>query len=294
MYQDDLSADGLVAHFGWEPNPPEKTPFRDERVRQALSMSWDRDQYIDTFFNVSKFRAEGLPVETAWNTVFGADLPFTGWWLDPKSSDFGENAKYFQHNIAEAKKLLSAAGNPNPQALSTQRSADSDQITVLEGMASEAGFRFTTNVVNQTEYVRVRDSQGKFEGIAYRGLPSGSSSGGADNLEFLIRSFSIKLGGRNYSGFDANGRGDFSGDQYLEDMFAKGRGEADVNKRKALVHEAQRYLAKKMYSIRWPGGASGFLLRWPAVKNVGVFKDDLRGDDMTLWLDPSQPPLSSS
>ena len=31
-------------------------------------------------------------------------------WLDPRKSDFGPNSQYFKQNIAEAKKLMSAAG----------------------------------------------------------------------------------------------------------------------------------------------------------------------------------------
>src|SRR5262249_33909312 len=33
--------------------PDGKSPFRDERVRQAMSMAEDRDLYADTFYNVS-------------------------------------------------------------------------------------------------------------------------------------------------------------------------------------------------------------------------------------------------
>src|SRR5207302_7200595 len=80
------------------------------RVRQAISMSWDRDLYFDSLLNVSRFRSDGIPVETRWRTHYGTGA---GWWLDPKGKDFGPNAKYFQHNPGEAKKLLAAAGYPN-------------------------------------------------------------------------------------------------------------------------------------------------------------------------------------
>jgi ABC-type transport system substrate-binding protein len=95
--------------FGWL--PADKSPFLDERVHQAVSMAVDRDLFLDTFFNVSRFAAEGLTVETRWNTALTAT--FEGFWLNPKEKDFGPNARYLQHDPAEAKKLLTAAGFPN-------------------------------------------------------------------------------------------------------------------------------------------------------------------------------------
>src|SRR6185503_1523757 len=36
---------------------------------------------------------------------------FEGWYLDPRGKNVGANAKFFNHDIAEAKKLVAAAGN---------------------------------------------------------------------------------------------------------------------------------------------------------------------------------------
>ena len=73
-------------------------------------MAIDRETYIDVFHNVAKLEKEGLPVQTYWHTAIG---PAPGWRLDPKDSKFGENAKYYKYDIAEAKKLLAAAGYGN-------------------------------------------------------------------------------------------------------------------------------------------------------------------------------------
>ena len=40
----------------------------------------------------------------------GSPSDYKGWYLDPQGKDFGENAKFYKRNIAEAKKLMSAAG----------------------------------------------------------------------------------------------------------------------------------------------------------------------------------------
>ena len=98
-------------------------------------------------------------------------------------------------------------------------------------------------------------------------------------------------GGTGFYGFDVSGKGDNSGDPTLDAMLEKARGEFDTEKRRAQVFEIQRYLAKPMYAIRYPGGANGFNLIWPVVKNYNVWRGDPRAAYMKYWLDESQPPV---
>jgi ABC-type transport system substrate-binding protein len=72
VYEADLRVLGFPFNFGWLPVAGQ-SPFLDERVRQAVSMSWDRDLYLDVFHNVAAFQREGLPVKGLWNTA----LPVT-------------------------------------------------------------------------------------------------------------------------------------------------------------------------------------------------------------------------
>ena len=83
--------------------------FRDKRLRQAYSLTFDRDLFAETYFNIPKFTSQGLPVDSAWSSVVEPD-EFAGWWVDPKGKDFGPTAKWYKHDVAEAKKLVSAAG----------------------------------------------------------------------------------------------------------------------------------------------------------------------------------------
>ena len=106
MYQGDVTIDTRRTIFGWQ-----NTALRDKRVRQALSMSIDRDAWLDAQYNTSSFEEQGLPITKRWNTALEANDNTTGWWLDPKDKAFGPNAKYFERNVAEAKKLLAAAGS---------------------------------------------------------------------------------------------------------------------------------------------------------------------------------------
>ena len=97
-------------------------PWKDERVRQAVQYTWDRDLFIDVVFSTQNLESLGIPSNRRWNTAIpcggpGSYMFFPGMWLDPQSGEFGENAKYFtlgspDANISEAKRLLSAAGYP--------------------------------------------------------------------------------------------------------------------------------------------------------------------------------------
>jgi ABC-type transport system substrate-binding protein len=73
--------------FGYQGN----SPFKDERVRQAWAMSYDRDLWIDTFGNTQPFEDAGLPVQRRWHSHFPSGIE--GWWVDPQDAKaFGDNS----------------------------------------------------------------------------------------------------------------------------------------------------------------------------------------------------------
>ena len=78
----------------------DKMPFKDERVRIAMSHAIDRDGLLQL---ISK--AGGKWASVPINAGFGHE-----WWLDPQGPDMGDAAKNYKYDVAEAKALLSAAG----------------------------------------------------------------------------------------------------------------------------------------------------------------------------------------
>src|SRR5262249_17388688 len=110
LYAGGMGSSGLGVVFGYRAT--DKAPFRDERLRQAFSMTWDRNQFIDVQFNVSGLRSQGIPIEPSWSTAVQNNY-LSSWYLNPESKEFGPTDKYFKRDVAEAKKLISAAGYPN-------------------------------------------------------------------------------------------------------------------------------------------------------------------------------------
>ena len=149
------------------------SPFIDERVRYAISMLQDRDLWMNTFYNIDKFKADGLDVPTRINTMITPGQE--GYWVDPKDKAFGDAAKYFQYNPAEAKKLLQAAtGNKLPLEAEFTWTANgygpvyNRQVEVMAGMLQTAGdFKFKMNQVDYQSVFRAQYSNapGKFNGI---------------------------------------------------------------------------------------------------------------------------------
>ena len=97
-------------------------------------------------------------------------------------------------------------------------------------------------------------------------------------------------GGVNFYGFDADGKGDNSGDPYIDGQIDKVNGEIDTAKRQAIVQDIQRYLGKAMYAINGTGGSTGFTLAWPAVRNYNVYQGGFRQIHYYIWIDETLPP----
>ena len=277
-----LASVPLRFFFGQNPD----SPFRDERVRQAWSMTWNRDAYIDATFGLGPLRNAGLPVTTAWDTCLSAG-GWKGWWLDPKSKDFGPNARTYTFAIDEARKLLTAAGFANGLDVDLHHAAPGpasypqsyfDQAAPLEGMPRDSGlFRVNVHVYDYaTDWqARIRNVRGAFTGVAW--WPDVAA---ADPAQALYSVFSTRSG----SLFQG-------GDAFLDDAVQRLLLEFDAKKRVSIALEVQRHDAETVFSLK-AGGAGGFRLSWPALRNVLVYQGGTNRDDATLFLDPTQAPLA--
>ena len=290
MYQTDPATLGITSFFGFQPG--NGTPFRDVRLRQAWSYALDRDLYVNTWASVDKFKAGGVDIPTYWNAAL-PQTSFKGWWLDPKGKDFGPNAQYFKHDIAEAKKLLAAAGFANGITVASNYVGPEGygpttlkHIDVIEGMEAEAGFKFDKKLQSYAGnwMPEFRDSHGYFDGVAYRLTPYPADPGDA------LYSAYNKNGGIYY-GFDPDGKGipkgqPFTGDPTCEDLTNKMRTDFDDNKRKQYGQDLQRYLGKMMYQLDSLGAAPGFQLVSPLVKNwLTLHTADWGQYWPSLWID---------
>jgi ABC-type transport system substrate-binding protein len=297
LYESDFTSTTQVWTFGHLPIGQNK--LQDERVRQAISMSWDRDLFIEAKYNVDNFRKEGIPVRTGWNShLINRDSFATGgWFLDPQKSAFGPNAKYFKYDLAEAKKLLAAAGHPNGFEVTVHYPASpqynlSKDTEPMLGFLQALGLKVKQDA--QTDYTNVyiphnRDGNGKYEGIAVHSV-TGSTPQVLSPISAMVAEY-LPTSGVTFHGFDLNGRGDLSGDPQLSAMLAKARVERSVESQKKLIIDAQRYLGKAMYAMNFPGGATGLEAAWPAVQNFRVYRGTSTWERYKLWIDKTKAPL---
>jgi len=280
-------------------------PWKDERVRQAVQYSWDRDTFIDVFSATDKLEAAGIPTNKRWNTAIpgggpGSYMYFPGMWLDPQGKDFGPNAKYFTlgkraDDIAEAKKLLGAAGFANgiefthiqyPLGFGQQPAQD-----IIEGMMQEIGLKATQKKETIPDiFGRIFHEPGK-PGGNWKEMFNTVDFGGPDVGNYLKAHF--HKSGNLFGGWDPNSKGaTVDGDPFLNDTTDKVLLEFDNTKRVTLVQEFQRYMAKMFYYSRYPGGATRLELIWPAVQNYNVFRGyGLDGFYTYEWLDQTKPPF---
>jgi peptide/nickel transport system substrate-binding protein len=113
-------------------------PWGDKRVRQALSMALDRDGYL---------KVQDLTKKGDWMSHLPPAL--APYFMSPRNNkqEFGPNVKYYEKNIAEAKKLLEAAGFPSGFSFKLRANVDrygAEAKQAWELFAStitEAGFK---------------------------------------------------------------------------------------------------------------------------------------------------------
>lgn len=113
----------------------DQAPWTDQRVRQALAYTLDRQQILQTLFH-----GQGdLGEDHLFAPSFGVPV----------------NVPARTQDIAKAKSLLAAAGHPNgvKATMTTENFLEIPQfVTLMQQMAAKAGIDITLNIESQTTY----------------------------------------------------------------------------------------------------------------------------------------------
>ncbi|HLF80092.1 MAG TPA: ABC transporter substrate-binding protein [Dehalococcoidia bacterium] len=288
--------------YGWEGN----SPFKDQRVRQAMSLLIDREAYIDVIDNRQGFAKDGLDLPVAYGTILGAG--WTGYWVNPQDEkEFGPNHKYLKFDAAEAKKLIAAAGHPNGFEFDSIYNREG-QFPVLNKTRelynawwTEAGLRpKQVGVTSQdatdnysTAYIAKDYAAGIKKGfngayfIAER--PYGAPA--------LALYGQLHKNGAYYKGMSPDGRNLQNGDPKINDLAEKIRAEFDVTKQQTMTHELIKYFTGQAYIIPQVSQVKSYSLWWPAIGNLGMylnFPNQSVWSEVRLnwWIDSTKPPIA--
>ena len=152
---------------------------------------------------------------------------WTGWYLDPKDEKaFGPNAKNYKYDLAEAKKMVEAAGLKSPLDISRSTLSQAHGIPasfykraeIFLGMIENSGvFKMKRDLITYQDWntEKVRFSGGKFNGASWG--PDTATGDPTANAFFLYNSK-----GGYYQGGDAK----------MDELTNKARAEFDDAKRK--------------------------------------------------------------
>ena len=238
----------------------DQKPFNDVRVRQAISLAIDRQGIIDAIL-------EGVGIVNP--TVPAA---FKEWAVP--IDQLGEGARYFKHNPAEARRLLAAAGYPNgfPASLcftTYGSTALVDTAQLILRYLKEVGI---DTKLDQREYGAFIASCyfGKFDSLTY-----GPQTPFLDPDNFIY--------GMHYPEELKNQS--HVNDPIVTDLLVRQRRTADPAKRRELLAELQRHLAKQQFYVQLASAVT--IAVWEGtLKNYGPnLGYDYGGRLVAAWLD---------
>jgi ABC-type transport system substrate-binding protein len=304
LRQDDLFAFGVSSFlsFGYEGN----SPWKDQRLRQAVSMLVDREGFVDVIANRDGFKKEGLDLPVAYHTIVGAG--WTGYWLDPfDTKAFGPNHKYLKLDIAEAKKLIAAAGQAASGEFDFFYNKDTNygptyhKIAELYlGNLEAGGLKPKAAPIPYQQYFNEY-----YQGYISKEYAAGTKKGyngiiyGAEKVYPSVPAQlfgTMHRDGALFHGMTPDGRNPHLGDPKVNELTEKIKLETQRQRQYDLTHELIRYMTGQAYNIPRPATSKNFNVWWPVIGNLGVFPTYAGGHILIepsfhWWLDTSKPPL---
>ena len=278
MLKGDPSGQLLSNFFGY--TELETAPWKDARVRQAMRMSVDWDAIRAYFSNSADFAAAGIPIESRMPThISGGGAADSLYWLDPQKNELGDVSKFFLFNLAEAKKLMEAAGYTSPVEIEGFQHNGAQYGSIyqeqgdltVDGWNKSGLFKVKMTSLAYPQFLDQMYQKRDFKGVAVQ------------QYDFVYNETDLNL----FNWYHSKG-GRFhwvKGDTKLDDMIMKQRREIDAEKRTTVIHDIQKYMATVMGRFPGDGTSGGFGFQWPAVRNNAwpMYK---------TWLDKTMAPYA--
>ena len=234
-------------------------PFNDVRVRRAISHAIDRQGLIEAVW------VRGEPTPAVARGLLEWSLPI---------DQLGAGAKYYQYDPREARRLLAAAGYPN--GFKTQLTASPgyghdllDDAQLVQQYLKDVGIEAEMKIQEYGAYVATT-AQGKFEGLV-RG-PYGIAW---EPDSPLYRSHAS----------DSSWNTGHVNDATITAMLRQQRRTRDLEARKQLIYDIQRYAAEQQYYVYLHAGMTTGSWQ-PYVKNYAPnLSFDYGSRVAVLWLE---------
>lgn len=253
VYQDFLSN---VTHMIYMRT--DKPPFNDVRVRRAISHAVDRQAVIEAVF----LKGEPTP-------AISRGLP--EW--SPRIDQLGPGATYYRHDPKEARRLLAEAGFP--RGLKTQLNVTrgfgsdiTDSFELVQRQLKESGIEADLKLQEYGAYISTT-FVGKYDGMAM---------GPFINVEPHTTLYGMYLPQESRNSSQVN-------DPKLTTMLKEQMRTKDLEARKKLIFDIQRYAAEQQYYVYlYCEGMTG---SWqPYVRNYAPnLSFDYGSRAAALWLD---------
>lgn len=234
-------------------------PLNDVRIRQALAYATNRDAILQSIWFGLGAIANGMetPASWAWN----------------------ENVPPLEENLAEAKKLLSAAGEGDGQnvwPMVTSNAADSIAMCeLLKSQWQRVGVEIDINPLPSSEAGEAARNQ------EYAWIPSFGWSGRSDPDLTYYENFH-STGAYNRASYNPDYKPD-AAQVEIDNLLVKGRSTYDFEERKEAYHKLSELLVENVSALFWIQRVNE-LAHSNRVKNFIPWADaKLR--NQTIWLD---------
>ncbi|MGE3962390.1 MAG: ABC transporter substrate-binding protein [Dehalococcoidia bacterium] len=208
--------------------------YQDERVRRAVSLAFDRDE-----FDLARYNGDNASPEGAYSQ---SPLPWP--LLYDTYPTRAANGPWYQFNPAEASKMMQAAGytadNPlTAECISWYNRTEFAQLAIPGISQNLPEIDITFREVDNPTHVTLMSDRNFAEMIGFLWGPPGYS------MDQWLYPFYHSAGSLNYGSIN---------DSALDDLLVAQRREADPAAQKALWQQISDHVHDQVYQAWWPVG----------------------------------------